>query len=500
MSNNMILPLFFAAIPSAGINASAGNAAEPGKPAEGTAARQRPNIIYIMTDQQWAGAMSCAGNPDLNTPNMDRLAQNGVRFTNAYCSFPLSGPSRAAMFTGYMPSESGIVENEKPLTDSLAARTLGTLVSEAGYNCAYAGKWHVNTVSLPANEAFGFHNIKDNGDRGIAEACVKFLQERPGKQPFFLVASYTNPHNICEFARGQETPMAKIDKASTADCPNLPDNFAVQPYDASILQFEKGLNYSLYPTTTFTPDDWRQYRNAYYRLVEAVDAEIGKIIDEIDRQGLWKNTVMIFTSDHGDGCGAHQWNQKTALYEEVANIPLIVCLPGKANAGTTSDALVNEGIDLMPSVCDWAEATVPAGRSGKSFRNAAESAGITAPDKKARTGKEMKGSQTGQEYIVTETNFLQTSGTLGWMVRTPRYKYVLYDKGQYREQLYDMENDRGEMQNLAVESRYQEVLQQHRDILREWFLTHPATTLKMRADGLTPPVTDRPRHIRLIPE
>ena len=87
---------------------------------------RRPNIIYIMTDQHWAGAMSCAGNTDLSTPAMDALAARGVRFTNAYCSFPLSGPSRAAMFTGLMPSESGVVENEVPLPEALAGETLGT--------------------------------------------------------------------------------------------------------------------------------------------------------------------------------------------------------------------------------------------------------------------------------------------------------------------------------------------------------------------------------------
>ena len=443
----------------------------------------RPNIIYIMTDQQWAGAMSCAGNPDLSTPNMDRLAGNGIRFTNAYCSFPLSGPSRAAMFTGYMPSESGVVENEKPLPDSLAARTLGTLLAESGYDCAYAGKWHVNTISLPGKEAFGFHNIKGNGDAGIAEACIDYLRNRPDDRPFFLVASYTNPHNICEFARGQNTPHAKVEPAGIGDCPNLPANFAVAPYDADILRYEKSLNYSLYPTASYTPDDWRQYRNAYFRLVEAVDAEIGKILDEIDSQDLWRNTVVIFTSDHGDGAGAHQWNQKTALYEEVVNVPMIVCLPGKRNAGTVSEALVCNGVDFMPSVCDWACTAVPAGRSGRSFRSAAENV-----------------ERPAEGYIVVETNFLQTSGSFGWMVRSPKYKYVLYDKGKNREQLFDMETDRGEMRNLAVEKKYRDVLLEHREMLREWLETHPATTLKKRPDGLNPPVTDRARHLRLIPE
>ena len=431
------------------------------------AAQEKPNIIYIMTDQQGPQVMSCAGNPDLHTPNMDLLAQRGVRFTNAYCAFPLSGPSRAAMFTGYMPSQSGMIENEMPLVDSLRNNTLGSLVAAAGYDCAYAGKWHVNTVTIPDGE-FGFRRIKDNGDIGLAESCVEYLRERDKKEPFFLVASFINPHNICEYARGQKTPHAKVVEPALEECPNLPENFAVSPYDASVLRFEQDQNYKLYPTTSYGPDDWRRYRNAYYRLTEAVDAEIGKIIAEIDRQNLWKNTVIIFTSDHGDGNGAHHWNQKTALYEEVVGVPMIVCLPGGKNAGTVSEAIVNNGIDLMPSICEWTGAELPYGRPGVSYKAAAE-----------------KGA-AGQNYIVTETNFNQTAGTLGWMVRTPKYKYVLYDKGQYREQLFDMENDRAEMRNLAVESKYRDVLLEHRSILENWLKTTPGP--------------ERARHLRFIPE
>lgn len=430
------------------------------------AAQEKPNIIYIMTDQQCAEAMSCAGNPDLNTPNMDMLARRGVRFTNAYCAMPLSGPSRAAMFTGYMPSQSGMIENEMPLVDSLRSSTLGTLVADEGYDCAYAGKWHVNTVTIPDGE-FGFRRIKDNGDIGLAESCVEYLRQRDRKEPFFLVASFINPHNICEYARGQKTPHAQVVEPSLEECPNLPENFAVSPYDASVLRFEQNQNYKLYPTTSYGPDQWRRYRNAYYRLTEAVDAEIGKILAEVERQGLWENTVIIFTSDHGDGNGAHHWNQKTALYEEVVGVPMIVCLPGGKNAGTVTDALVNNGIDLLPSICDWTGAEVPHGRPGESYRAIAED-----------------GSQ-GQEFIVTETNFNQTAGTLGWMVRTPRYKYVLYDKGQYREQLFDMENDRGEMRNLAVESKYHDEVLRHRAILENWLKTTPGP--------------ERQRHLRFIP-
>ena len=433
-------------------------------------AGDRPNIIYIMTDQQCADAMSCAGNMDVSTPNMDRLADHGIRFTNAYCAMPLSGPARGAMFTGYMPSETGIIENDIPIPDSLQNRTLGTLVGEAGYDCAYAGKWHVPTVDLPSEFAFGFRNLHPHNDIGLAEACIDYLREEHDR-PFFLVASYINPHNICEFARNQNTPLAHIPDFTLEDCPALPANYAVNPYDASVLQFEKRQSYALYPSQDFSPDDWRRYRYAYYRLVEAVDAEIGKIVDEIDRQDLWENTVIIFTSDHGDGCGAHQWNQKTVLYEEAANIPFIVCLPGGRNAGKVLPQLVNNGVDIMPTICDWAGAEVPGGRSGLSIRDVAE-AGDPALHLR--------------DYVVTETNFNQTAGTLGWMVRTPKYKYVLYDKGQYREQLYDMETDRGEMVNLAVDARYADIVKEHRAMLREWMETHPGP--------------GRARHFRFIPE
>ena len=151
------------------------------------AKQEKPNIILIMTDQQSADAMSCAGNPDLYTPNMDKLASRGVRFENAYCTFPISGPSRSSIFTGYMPSEIGQIANGLPLPDSLVQNTLGTIVSNAGYECAYAGKWHVHTNSLPEEKSFGFERLHLHNDFGLAESCVGFLK-RKHDTPFFLVA------------------------------------------------------------------------------------------------------------------------------------------------------------------------------------------------------------------------------------------------------------------------------------------------------------------------
>lgn len=415
-----------------------------------TFAAEKPNIIYIFTDQQTASAMSCAGNRDLHTPNMDRLAAAGMLFNNAYCTSPLSGPSRGAMFTGHYPDAVGLSVNGAPLPDSLKTQTLGTLVKNAGYDCAYGGKWHVPETDIP-DKQFGFDQIYKHNDDGLAEACVNYLM-REHEKPFFLVASFDNPHNICEYARSQNLPYGEVNTPDLRDCPGLPANFARSPYDADVIENERAANFNVYPTTEYTPEDWRMYRYTYYRLVEKIDREIGKIVDAIDRQNLWKNTVVIFSSDHGDGIGAHQWNQKSALYEEVVNIPFIVTLPGKKNAGRVMPQLISNGVDFFASVCDWTGATPPRSTAGTSFRKIAE---------------EGNPKSAHQEYVITETRF-DGSKTRGWVVRSQRYKYVLYDKGRYREQLFDMQNDRGEMRNLAMENTFDKELQKHRDILAKW--------------------------------
>lgn len=417
-------------------------------------AKDLPNIIYIVTDQQTASAMSCMGNTDVHTPNMDRLAQSGVLFRNAYCSAPLSGPSRASMFTGHTFHEVGLALNNVPMAGSLRTTSLGWLVQRAGYNCVYAGKWHVHTPFIP-DEEFGFSVIHPHNDNGLAESSVAFLEQKYSR-PFFLVVGFDNPHNICEYARNQNLPFGNLSELSRDEWSGLPQNFAQNPYDADVIDYEQTLNYSAYPTRHYSSDDWRRYRSLYFRLVEKVDAEIGKIVDAIDKQGLWKNTVVIFTSDHGDGVGTHHWNQKSALYEEVVNIPLIVTLPGKKNAGKEMPQLINEGVDFFASVCDWVSIPLPEGLYGVSFKSLVENA-----DPK----------QTHQSYIVIETTF-DKGVARGWALRTSRYKYVLYDKGLYREQLYDMDNDRGEMRNLAIEKKYHEILLQHRAYLNEWMKLH----------------------------
>lgn len=412
----------------------------------------RPDIIVIMTDQQTAGAMSCAGNPHVSTPAMDALAADGVQFTRAYCPYPLSGPCRASLITGRMPSEVGAVDNGIRPHDEDMRQGLGIRMAEAGYECLYAGKWHIPEVNLPA-EGTGFRGIGRMHDPTLPDACDQALDQYDGKKPLFLVASLLNPHEICEYGRFETLQYGELDPFATADCPNLPPNFMPSTYEAEALSLEHAASPRYHDTYTYTQDDWRRYLHAYYRLVERVDREIGRLIEVLKRRGLYDDAVIVLLSDHGDGVAAHRWNQKWALFEEVINVPLLVKAPrGLGLTGERNDeALSNVGLDLYATVCDYAGIELdPERYRGLSLRPVAE-------------GRQ----RTLHEEVFVET-LLSGAGIRGWSIIEGRYKYVLYQWGRNREQLYDMQSDRGEMVNLAVDRRHAGELARLRGKMYEW--------------------------------
>jgi arylsulfatase A-like enzyme len=178
-------------------------------------------------------------------------------------------------------------------------------------------------------------------------------------------------------------------------------------------------------------------------------------LDALRHTGQEENTVVLFVSDHGDGTGAHQWNQKQVLYEETTRIPLIIARKGQTRPAVIDRTqLVSTGLDIFPTVCDYAGVMVPPELKGHSLRGIVETG----------QGKPLR------EYVVTETEFgeftntppFQHTGPMGRMVRTAKYKYVVYSEGTIREQLFDMENDPGEMVNLAVSSGHSDALNAHR--------------------------------------
>lgn len=424
------------------------SAAPKTKPAAG----KRPSIIVIMTDQQTDGAMSCAGNPWVETPAMDALAADGVRFTRAYCPYPLSGPCRASLITGRMPFEVGAFDNADRPHDADMQAGIGHRIAEAGYECLYAGKWHIPEVNLP-DSGTGFRRISKMNDAALADACDAALKGYDGQKPLFLVASLLNPHEICEYGRNETLQYGELEPFSTAECPNLPANFMPSTYAAEALTLESVASPRYHNTTTYTQDDWRRYMYAYYRFVERVDREVGRIVEVLKARGVYDNSVIIFLSDHGDGVAAHGWNQKWNLQEEVVNVPLIV-KPSKGTGlrGVCNDkALSNVGLDLYVTVCDYAGVVPdPERYRGLSLRPVAE------------------GRQTELHDEVFVETMLSGVGMRGWSIVGKRYKYILYQWGRNREALYDLAADPGEMVNLAVDRRYEGELNRLRSALYDW--------------------------------
>ena len=332
----------------------------------------RPNILLIMTDQHQAKALSIAGNTNLKTPNLDKLAKNGVGFENAYVTFPLCVPSRSSIITGKMPHALGVNSNEKGekiLSPEDKKNGLGNVLKAAGYDCAYGGKWHAHQAEMA--EGNGFEMIAEFGDIGLAEKSIEYLAERKeGDKPFFLVASFDNPHNICEWARNEPLAYGNVAAVPVNDTPELPINFKKSETFPEALHIEQNASLKIYPTQNYSEEDWRQYRYTYYRLVEKVDQEIGKILYALVDLDLDKNTLIIFTSDHGDGNASHGWNQKTALFQESVKVPFIMSYKGnEKHNGTNNETLVSNGLDLYPTICDFAGVPTPKDLSGKSLKS-----------------------------------------------------------------------------------------------------------------------------------
>jgi arylsulfatase A-like enzyme len=196
----------------------------------------------------------------------------------------------------------------------------------------------------------------------------------------------------------------------------------------------------------WSEEQWRLHRWTYCRLTEMVDAKIGSLLVALQKAGLENNTLVIFTSDHGDMDASHKMEHKSVLYEEAIRIPFILSYKGVISEGVVNNThLISNGLDLLPTLCDYASIETPKGLSGSSIRPLAEG----------------KPFSEWRDHIVVESQN-------GRMVRTDRFKYSIYDSGQYREQLIDIEKDAGEMRNLAGNKDYKEILDKHHQLLKEW--------------------------------
>jgi choline-sulfatase len=414
--------------------------------------KSKPNFLFIVCDQLGFDALSAQGCPDVHTPNLDRLMSRGTSFQLGHSPSPVCSPARSSMFTGRMPVETGVVVNSLPIHPSLP--TMGTWFQKEGYQTVYCGKWHL-PEGYP-REMNGFEVLPvgagqgDTNDRVVSRSCEAFLRNRKDARPFVLVSSLLQPHDICYWAIyarqfvPQEMPFPQLE----GKLPKLPPNHNVHPKAPERLanSYFKGFS---------SEEQWRYYIYVYYRMVEMLDADVGRILDAVEESGKAEDTIIVFTSDHGEGRGRHNHVQKWYPYEEAVRVPFFVSCPGRLPTGVRDNSHLVSHLDILPTMCELAGIKPPPTTFARSL----------AP---LLTGKPVE----WREYLVSETQ------KVGRMVRTDRYKYVRY-KGDPVVQLFDMQKDPWELKNLAEDAHYADTVRDHERLLKEWnsrLVAAPGTT------------------------
>ena len=407
-----------------------------------------PNVLLIVTDQQHSNAISAFGNPHVSTPSLDRLAERGTAFRQNYCTYPLCSPARSSIFTGRMPTETGVFDNGSDIRATIP--NLGQwLGKHTDRDVAYAGKWHVrepHTAFIPGFDVItsGINCKGEEGDKSVTQSCEAYVRNYSGNRPFFLAAMYTQPHDIglwtsYNFSNMAEFPYPEL----LRDLPPLPENFETTHEEpAGYRQRRPGSG----PRDKDQAEAyWRYYIWGYYRHVEMVDAEIGRLIQAVEDAGRLEDTLIILTSDHGEGMAEHQFRTKHFLYDAAARVPLIVSWPGVIPGGRERTAELVSGLDIFPTVCDYWDLPVPDRVKGLSLRASLE-----------------RGRALDREYVAIECH-----GGSGQAIRSADYKYIAFNDDPV-EMLFNVKADPGETVNLATSAEHVEALQMHRNYLRDW--------------------------------
>ncbi|MCL2664230.1 MAG: sulfatase-like hydrolase/transferase, partial [Defluviitaleaceae bacterium] len=324
--------------------------------AKGKKVNAKPNILWIITDQQSHSMMSCAGNKYLSTPAMDSIAAAGVRFTRAYCANPVCQPSRFSLMTGVYPSAAGIGGDGKTtagaaVPEYVSNNLLGEMLKQNGYDTLYGGKQGIPMMDA---EYLGFRYFCADERGALANACADYIRSASG--PFAMVASFINPHDIClmaindfaadadnetdkHIAKNMPVETASVNRAASLrpgdKCPRtgtpqeflppLPFNHMPAEDEPEAIDFlinERG--FRRLARERYTEEQWRLHRHAYARLTEEVDGQIQTVIDALKSSGKFENTVIILTSDHGDMDSAHKLEHKSVFYEECIRVPMLV--------------------------------------------------------------------------------------------------------------------------------------------------------------------------------
>lgn len=419
------------------------------------------NIISILSDDQGVWASGCYGNNEIRTPNIDRLAQTGMRFENFFVATPVCSPSRATMLSGRIPSQHGIHDwIKKGDVGSTAIRYMPSdisyteILARNGYVCGLSGKWHLGDSQIPqCGFTDWFVHQKGGGDYNnapmvkngrlinspgyitdvITDQAIEYLDRyEQSDGPFYLGVHYTAPHS--PWTGHPQHIVDSYHRCPFESCPQEPRH-----PDAVYLTDQNLGN--------------RESLKGYFAAVTAMDKNIGRIIERIDKLGIRENTLIIFLSDNGFSCGHHGfWGKGNGtnprnMYENSIKVPAIFNHPGIIETGKVQQSMVS-AYDLMPTILDYLNLPLPQADQlpGDSF----------APLLKGQPGIPRENVVIYDEYGPVR------------MIRTKEWKYV-YRHSCGPDELYDMVSDPDERKNLINQPDQQKRIENLKGQMDKWF-------------------------------
>ena len=459
------------------------------------------NILFLWTDQQRPDTIGAFGNEAIRTPHLDRLAAASVLFEHAYCAQAVCSPSRASVLTGVYPHAHGVVENNVELPRALP--TLAELLRTGGYACGYVGKWHLGDelraqrgfedfwsstedgyVRSHESEGYStYHEFllaqgyvpRDSHRDGTifgrltaarlpeehgkpafqAAECVRFLEANQHR-PFLLMCNFLEPHPPVTGPR---------DGDYAADEMVLPPSWYrdMEPTVPLRYRDRRDVNRNAIHYRWLPQDDeagWKQLKTRYWGLCTQVDHYVGVVLQRLEELGLADNTIVIYSSDHGDMMGEHRLLNKGVQYEGSVRVPLILRIPGVEPRRVTTPV---SQVSLVPTLLDALDLPAPAHCQAKSILPLALGA--------APSDEHVVVEWNGYDGFPPETKDAASSGQREWLadvrtIRGQRWKLNVHLSGEH--ELYDLANDSGELHNLAFDSTRWSTVEALTDRLRAW--------------------------------
>ncbi|MBY0375353.1 MAG: sulfatase [Bryobacteraceae bacterium] len=436
----------------------------------------RPNILFIMSDDHASHAISAYGSKINRTPQIDRLAQGGMRFTNCFVTNSICTPSRGCILTGQYSHLNGVYTLNDPLDparDNIAKR-----LQAAGYQTAMIGKWHLHKDPsgfdywniLPGQGLYYDPQFIEMGKRQkhsgyctdlIGDFSLDWLKKRDPAKPFFLMCHHKAPH------RAWDPAPKYANLFNDRDIPepdNLYDRYQTRSTSASQAQLKVGDDSTKRDLKTDIPPDlkgdalrkwaYQRYIKDYLRCVQSVDDNVGRLLDYLDSSGLAQNTIVIYTSDQGFFLGDHGYYDKRFMYEESLRMPFLVRYPARIKPGSVHDDIILN-LDFAATFADFAGAQPPAGNQGASFR----------PQLEGRRTKNWRQSMYYRYWMHLADHHVPAH----YGIRTKRHKLIhfygqpLGKSGALNQptpsewELYDLVKDPREMNNLYADPAYSNI-------------------------------------------